>query len=60
MLVQCERCKLPKECRFYGRPSDVEADKSQNGEWLCEKCVPLRAKELDEAIAKMRSLLRED
>lgn len=57
MKTQCERCKQEAECQFYGRPSDVEADKAQNGEWLCEPCVPLRTEELDEAIASMRALL---
>ena len=59
MLVQCERCKKEQECQFYGKPSDVEEDKAQNGEWLCATCVQPRVAELDDAIARMQSFLKE-
>ncbi len=57
MIVKCERCEKETECQFYGSPSDVEEGKAQNGEWICEPCVPLRTRELDEAIAEMKSIL---
>ncbi len=38
MFVQCERCKQEKDCEFHGRPANIEEDKVQNGEWLCEEC----------------------
>jgi hypothetical protein len=57
MYCRCERCNNERSCRYHGRPADVENDKTQNGEWLCEECVPLRARELDAAIATMKSLL---
>lgn len=57
--VQCERCKEEKECSFYGRPSDVDSDKPQNGEWLCPPCAEARAGELDHAIEEMERHLRE-
>ena len=59
MTTRCERCKLDSECRFYGKPSDVENDKAQNGEWLCAACVEPRISELDDAIAKMQSFLKD-
>lgn len=57
MKVQCEQCKQELECEFYGRPSDVEKEKAQDGEWLCRECVVLREKELDDAIALLRRQL---
>jgi len=57
MIITCERCKLEKECEFYGHPADVSNDKAQNGEWLCEPCVPLVMKELDDAINTLESFL---
>ena len=59
MKIVCERCRKLRDCNFYGSASDVDEDKAQNGEWLCEKCVPLRAKEMDEDIEKMKSVLRD-
>lgn len=57
MIEECERCKHRKECKYYGSPPNVDKNKMQNGEWLCIECVPLRAQELDDAIATMRELL---
>ncbi len=57
IICKCERCREEKECSYYGSSGSVEEDKVQNGEWLCEPCVPLRKMELDEAIAEMERVL---
>jgi hypothetical protein len=57
LVVECERCKKVRACSFHGRPCDVGEDITQNGEWLCERCVPARARELDTAIEHMRRML---
>ncbi len=60
ICCDCERCKQPKPCKFYGH-AGTEADLNQNdGEWLCEGCVPERLRELDEAIAGMRKILGDE
>lgn len=59
MNTRCERCKSERECGFYGRPADVGRDKTQNGEWLCDECVPLRNDELGNAIEKMKAILND-
>lgn len=59
MKTNCERCKEEKDCTFYGRPSDPDADKAQNGEWLCAECVGPREQELDDAIARLRRILED-
>lgn len=60
-MIECERCKKSFESRidvkFYGRPSDVDNDKAQNGEWLCKDCVGPRTEELDEAILKLKGFI---
>jgi hypothetical protein len=53
----CERCGQPNNCQFYGRASDPEKDAAQNGEWLCDECVPLRLAEMDAAIADFKRTL---
>lgn len=57
MIIQCERCKKQKDSKFYGRPSDVERGKAQDGEWLCNECFPLRMRELDDAINVLKKSL---
>ncbi len=60
IMCQCERCKVFTGCTYYGSPADVDGDKAQNGEWLCELCVPVRHTELGIAIAEMRRILGEE
>jgi protein-tyrosine phosphatase len=60
VLIQCERCKEEKECRFYGTASDVEEDKAQNGEWLCVPCVDKRCEELDAALWQIEEFLNDE
>jgi hypothetical protein len=60
MNVQCERCKLEKDCKFFGRAADVEEQRGQSGEWLCDDCVSLRRDEIDKAVVTFRKLLGED
>lgn len=57
MRCECERCGQARECTYHGSAGDVDADKVQNGEWLCDECVPLRAAELDAAIQMMKDVL---
>ncbi len=59
MTTNCERCQRLSNCTFYGRPSDVESDRAQNGEWLCDGCVYPRMAELDDAIASLEGHLGE-
>lgn len=60
MITECERCKKEAECRFFGWSADVDRRLAQNGEWLCDPCVPLRERELDDAISKLEAALGED
>lgn len=57
MIIECERCKVSKDCQFIGTPAAPEVGVTQNGEWLCAECVPLREAELGEAIARIRNAL---
>lgn len=59
IICICERCKQNKECRYYGSMPDIDKDKIQNGEWLCNSCAEKRIPELDEAISKFRKILDE-
>ena len=57
MICECERCKSVLPCAYHGSPPDIEADKAQDGEWLCEECVPLRIVEVDDAIEHLKKHL---
>lgn len=59
MIGECERCREMKPVQFVGKPSDVDKDKAQNGEWLCADCLHPRLDEMDEAIARMQRYLKE-
>ncbi len=57
MTCECERCHETRECEFHGRAADVDEEKAQNGEWLCDECVEPRAAELDDAISALTKFL---